>query len=152
MHSRWVFAWFLPLFLSFWEDQRPPIGHNRVPKLPYSVLRSVATFCTLVLGSTSIFFESFCLLLLSLLQPFLQKSLPRVCGWFVKLFGLVFDGFWCLSLPIVFLGAWNLFQKCEIAFSSCFFDRTVLSDFSFSLSFLGFFSSFYFVPWMINWL
>jgi hypothetical protein len=67
----------------------------------------------------------------------------------MKLLGLVLDDFLCFSLPFVLIGASNLLQKCKISFSSYIFVETVLSGFSFSLSFLGFFSAFYYTPWIL---
>jgi len=92
--------------------------------------------CTLEIGSASLFFGSFCLLLLNILQ----RSLPIVCGWFVKLIGFVFDAYHSL---LYLLELETFFKNVKLPFLATYFVGIVLSDFSFSLSFFGFFSAFY---------
>jgi hypothetical protein len=80
------------------------------------------------------------------LQPVLWKYLPSLCEWFVKLFGLVFDAYHSL---FSLLELENLFRNVKIALSSCLFCQDNLGIFSFSLSLFGFFSAFYYTPWML---
>ena len=113
--------------------------------LPCSSLHSIVALCDLDLGSVDILFWGFLPLShhifcdLFCRGPFqgFHFGFWSFLGWY-----LILVTSYCLDLGL------KHFQKCEIALSRYLACRDNLRIFSFSLSFLGFFSAFSCTPWM----
>ena len=102
-------------------------------------------------------------------SPF-WRSFSLFCSYFLSLFcGIIYPYFviglwsylgWYLVLitPLLSWLELETFSEMWISLSSCLFCRDNLSDFSFSLSFLGFLSAFscthwmFFIFWILYWV